>query len=60
MFKFLRVKSEPSQTGSDPESISISQLIGDANLPVTIKALNILPENPKLRLYRTLIPIQVH
>lgn len=59
MFKFLRVKSEPTQTGSDPESISISQLIGDANLPVTIKALNSLPENPKLRLYRTLIPIQV-
>jgi hypothetical protein len=34
-------------------------LIGDANLPVTLKALNSLPENPKLRLYRTLIPIQV-
>ena len=59
MFKLLRVKSEPTKVGSDPESISIAQLIGDANLPVTIKALNSLPENPKLRLYRTLIPIQV-
>lgn len=59
MFKLLRVKPEPAQPGYAPESISISQLIGDANLPVTIKALNSLPENPKLRLYRTLIPIQV-
>jgi hypothetical protein len=59
MFKLLRVKPEPTKTGSGLESISIAQLIGEANLPVTIKALNSLPENPKLRLYRTLIPIQV-
>jgi hypothetical protein len=59
MFKRLRVKPEPQRVGPDPAGISISQLIGDANLPVTIKALNSLPENPKLRLYRTLIPIQV-
>jgi hypothetical protein len=59
MFKRLRVKSEPKKIGPDPGGISVSQLIGDANLPVTIKALNSLPENPKLRLYRTLIPIQV-
>jgi len=59
MFKRLRVKPEPPKIGPDPSGISVSQLIGDANLPVTIKALNSLPENPKLRLYRTLIPIQV-
>ena len=59
MFKRLRVKTEPKRIGPDPAGISISQLIGDANLPVTLKALNSLPENPKLRLYRTLIPIQV-
>jgi hypothetical protein len=59
MFKRLQVKLEPTKSGSSTESISIAQLIGDANLPVTIKALNSLPENPKLRLYRTLIPIQV-
>jgi hypothetical protein len=59
MFKRLRVKPEPSKVGPDLSGISISQLIGDANLPVTLKALNSLPENPKLRLYRTLIPIQV-
>ena len=58
MFKRLRVKPEPT---SSPASgnISVSQLIGDAHLPVTIKALNSLPVNPKLRLYRTLIPVQV-
>ena len=59
MFKRLRVNPEPKRIGPDPGGISVSQLIGDANLPVTIKALNSLPENPKLRLYRTLIPIQV-
>src|SRR5215203_2093697 len=59
MFKRLIVNTDPAKTGPDFGEISISQLIGDAGLPVTIKALNSLPENPKLRLYRTLIPIQV-
>jgi hypothetical protein len=59
MFKRLRITTEPQKVGPDPNSISISQLIGDANLPVTIKALNSLPDNPKLRLYRTLIPVQI-
>lgn len=58
MFKRLRVKPEP-RTNTINGEISISQLIGDANLPVTIRALNSLPENPKLRLYRALIPVQV-
>jgi len=59
MFKRLRVVAEPKKVGPDLGEISISQLIGDASLPVTIRALNSLPENPKMRLYRTLIPIQV-
>ncbi|HSM72382.1 MAG TPA: hypothetical protein VK851_12635 [Anaerolineales bacterium] len=59
MFKRLRVNTEPKKIGPDLGEISVSQLIGNASLPVTIKALNSLPENPKLRLYRTLIPIQV-
>lgn len=59
MFKRLRVNPEPKKVGPDPGDISIDQLIGNASLPVTIKALNSLPENPKIRLYRTLIPIQV-
>ena len=59
MFRRLRVTDAPKKIGTHPGDISISQLIGDAHLPVTIKALNSLPENPKMRLYRTLIPIQV-
>jgi len=59
MFKRLKVKAEPTKYEAVFGDISISQLIGDASLPVTIKALNSLPENPKLRLYRTLIPLQV-
>lgn len=59
MFKYLRLSPEPRKAGPDPKSISIAQLVGDASLPVTLKAINSLPENPKLRLYRTLIPIQV-
>jgi hypothetical protein len=59
MFKRLKVKPEPAKPGPDLGEISISQLIGDVSLPVTLKALNSLPENPKLRLYRTLVPIQV-
>jgi len=59
MFKHLRVNSQPNKPQPALENPSISQLIGDANLPVTIKALNSLPENPKLRLCRTLIPIKV-
>jgi len=59
MFKHLRVNSLPNKLQPALENLSISQLIGDANLPVTIKALNSLPENPKLRLCRTLIPIKI-
>lgn len=59
MFRRLRVKNEPEKMIPNLGDISIPQLIGDASLPVTIKALNSLPENPKLRLYRALIPIQV-
>lgn len=58
MFKYLRLR--PDTPKHDPlANISIPQLVGDASLPVTLKALNSLPENPKLRLYRTLLPLQV-
>jgi hypothetical protein len=59
MFKRLRVKPEPEVKGPATGDISISQLIGDASLPVTLRALNSLPENAKLRLYRVLIPVQL-
>jgi len=59
MFKRLRVKPESETNRPESGNIPIPQLIGDASLPVTLRALNSLPENPKLRLYRILIPIQV-
>jgi len=59
MFKRLRLGPAPQKSSSALENIPISTLIGDASLPVTLKALNSLPENPKLRLYRTLLPLQV-
>ena len=59
MFKRLRVKTPPEKDKTQSAGISIPQLIGDASFPVTISALNSLPEKFKLRLYRTLIPIQV-
>ena len=59
MFKNLRVNPGRDKSQSPLENPSISQLIGDANLPVTIKALNSLPENPKLRICRMLFPIKI-
>ena len=59
MFKRLRLGPTPQKSSPALENIPISALIGDASLPVTLKALNSLPENPKLRLYRTLLPLQV-
>ena len=59
MFKRLQVKSEPQKIAPDLDDISIDQLIADASIPVTLSVLNSLPENPKLRLYRNLLPLQV-
>jgi hypothetical protein len=59
MFRSLRVKAEPVRHGPEPGSIPVKQLIGDASLPVSIQAINTLPENAKLRLYRTLAPIEL-
>lgn len=59
MFRKLRVKTDPQKIAPDLDDISVAQLIDDASIPVTLTVLNSLPENPKLRLYRTLIPIQV-
>ena len=59
MFKRLQVKTEPRKIAPDLDDISIDQLIADASIPVTLSVLNNLPENPKLRLYRNLLPLQV-
>ena len=40
----------------DPEELSVSQLIGDYALPISIHGINGLPDDAKRRIYRTLIP----
>ena len=59
MFRRLRVKTPPVREKREEAGLTIPQLMGDASYPVSIEALNSLPENFKLRLYRTLIPIKV-
>ncbi len=56
MFQRLRLRQQPLQVAPDPEELSVSQLIGDYSLPISIRALNGLPEPAKRRIYRTLIP----
>src|SRR5688572_20826691 len=55
MLKYFRVKKQPEQVVPDLGAISISLLERDAVLPFTIRQLNNLPENVKLRVYRGLI-----
>ena len=57
MFRNLRVRREPRKFAPDPLQISIDEIISDANIPVSIRSINNLPENAKRRLYRALIPI---
>ncbi|HEJ84278.1 MAG TPA: hypothetical protein ENO25_06890 [Desulfobacteraceae bacterium] len=59
MFRKLRVKEQPQKIAPDLDDITIDQLIDDASIPVSLSVLNSLPENPKLRLYRTLLPVEV-
>jgi hypothetical protein len=56
MFKFLQVKSERVRLAPDPESVSVTQLLGDASIPVSIHAVVKLPDSLKHRLYRVLLP----
>ena len=56
MFRNLRLKREAPPAAPSPEEISIQQLIGDSTHPISLRALNNLPDNAKQRIYRTLIP----
>ena len=57
MFRNLRLRREPQKFAPDPLQTSIDEIISDASIPVSIRSINILPENAKRRLYRALIPI---
>jgi len=56
MFKHLRLKSEPPKVAPDPGAFSVQQLIGDFELPISIRAVNTLPLPAKRRIYRLLVP----
>ena len=56
MFKYLRPQQGPRKVAPDPEELSVSQLIGDYSLPISIRGINGLPDDAKRRIYRTLIP----
>lgn len=56
MLKYFRVKQQSEQVVPDLGAISLSLLERDAVLPFTIRQLNNLPENVKLRVYRGLLP----
>lgn len=56
MFRYLRVKSEPIKVAPDPVELSVQELMGDAQFPVSIRALNGLPPEARRRIYRNLIP----
>jgi hypothetical protein len=56
MFKFLQVRSTPKKIAPDPETLSIQQLLGDASIPVSIRAVVNLPKATRHRFYRLLLP----
>lgn len=56
LFQHLRVKETPLKVAPDPGSISVTELMGDFNLPISIKTINGLPTEAKQRVYRALVP----
>jgi hypothetical protein len=56
MFRALRLKQEPVKTAPEPKPVSIEQWLGDAQYPLSIRAINALPYDAKQRWYRTLVP----
>ena len=56
MFRHLRVKSQPHKVAPDPGELSLQRLVGDFTLPISIRALNGLPDNARQRIYHNLIP----
>ncbi len=56
MLQYLRVRREPLKVAPDPGSISVNELMGQFSLPLSIRAINGLPEDAKRRIYRALVP----
>jgi hypothetical protein len=57
MFRNLRLKRQPYPEPADqPEGISAAALARDPTLPISLRAINSLPENARRRAYRALLP----
>lgn len=56
MFQFLQRKEEPQKFGPDPGQLSIRQLLEDAGVPISVRAVTNLPAPPRDRLLRILLP----
>lgn len=56
MFRYLRLKREPTKAAPDASEVSIQRLVGDTTLPVSLRVLNNLPAATSRRFYRTLLP----
>lgn len=56
MFRALRLRQEPVKVAPDPEPITLEEWMGDANYPISIRAINGLGLDAKQRIYRSLVP----
>jgi len=56
VFQRLRLRHAPLIVAPDPEEFSVSQLIGDFSLPISIRSIGGLPADARRRICRTLIP----
>lgn len=56
MFRSLRVRREPEKYAPDHQQVAVDWLTRSANIPVTLRQLNELPDSAKKRIYRVLLP----
>lgn len=56
MFRALRLKQEPVKIVPESHAPTMEQWLGDAQYPLSIRAINALGHDAKQRFYRTLVP----
>ena len=56
MFRSLRVRKEPKKYAPDDQQLALDWFTRSANVPVTLRQINGLPEEAKRRTYRALLP----
>ena len=56
MFRNLRLRKQPVVVQTEPGPLSAEHLARDASLPITLRAINGLPDNVKKRVYRVILP----